>query len=115
MEDPKPSKFDRIKQLKFADVRQFVKDNEGPITFGAGVAVGTLMVAKFPNFFLKPYAMYNPNQPIPGFKLNEAAIIRNSAAGWIAVDFLQEKELLDEFVEFAGEVTTASLNVAANK
>src|SRR3954465_4973847 len=109
MEDPKPSKLDRNKQLKFADVRQFVKDNEGPITFGAGVTVGTLMVAKFPNFFLKPYAMYNPDQPIPGFKLSEGAIIRNSAAGWIAVDFLQHKELVDEFREFASEMIEASL------
>lgn len=115
MEDSKQSKLDRIKQIKFADVKQFVKDNEGPVTFGVGVAVGTMMVAKFPNFFLKPYSMYNPDQPIPGFKLSEGAIVRNSAAGWIAVDFLQEKGLVDEFREFTADMVEASLNVAADK
>lgn len=107
MQDPTQSKFVRAKQ--------FIKDNEGPIAFGVGITVGAVLVAKYPKFFLKPDAFYNPTQPIPGFGLNESAILRNTAAGWMAVDFLLEKELIDEFIEFAGEVTKASLNVGAKK
>lgn len=107
MEDPKLSKFARAKQ--------FVKDYEGPIAFGVGITVGAVLVVKYPKFYLKPYALYDPAQPIPGFPLSEAAILRNSTAGWIAVDFLMEKELINEFSEFAGDVVKASLNVGKQK
>lgn len=107
--------MESLKLPKLARIKQFVKDNEGPIAFGVGIACGSMMVAKYPKFFLKPEALYNPDQPIPGFGLNEGAILRNSAAGWMAVDFLTEKELTGEFRDFAGELTKAALIVGATK
>lgn len=107
MKDPKQSRLARAKK--------FLKDNEGPLAFGVGIGLGATMVAAYPKFFIPREALYNPMEPIPGVRLTEGAILRNSAAGWIAVDFLTEKGLIDEFVDFCGEVTKASLNVAKNQ
>lgn len=103
------------RQSKLARAKKFLKDNEGPIAFGAGCFIGSAIVVSFPKAFIPREALYNPMQPIPGVNLTEGAILRNSAAGWMAVDFLTEKGLIDEFINFSGEVTKAALNVAKNK
>lgn|SRR3954471_6866926 len=103
MQDPKQSKFARAKQ--------FVKDYEGPIAFGVGITVGTVIVAKYPKFYLKPFALYDPAQPIPGLHLTEEAIKWEIIAGFLASDFLKGKDLMDEFGAFAGEKMKTSMDL----
>lgn len=91
---------------RIARIKQFVKDNEVPIVLSAGVFIGGVVVATYPKVFfdLERYPFgtaYNPDQPIPGLFVDEASIKRDIASGIIAVRYLREKGLDQDFVKFA--------------
>lgn len=94
----------------FDRAKQFVKDNEGPIAFGAGVFVGCCVVVAAPKFFIDPLALYNEDQPIPSLLLSEGFIKRNLGVSIIAADFLKDRGLIDEFIDFAGQMAQVSLD-----
>lgn len=95
----------------FRRTKKFLKDNEGPIAFGAGIFVGSALVIAYPKFFMDSTAFYDPKQPIPDLLLTEESIKWELISGFIASDFLNKKELMEEFSEFAGSAIKKSLDL----
>lgn len=87
MEEYKISKWRRLRI-------ELEKKNKNAIvvwtSFAAGVAA-TLWV-------LKP--AYDPNMPIPGFRLSEDAIKRDVVTGIMVAEFLKERKLVKDVTEF---------------
>lgn len=98
MEDPKPSKLDRLKAA--------AKKHREPIIAGTSFAVGvaaTLWCIKNPDRVASRYpwgSSYNPDRPISDLLLNEEQIKRRIAAGILYALFVRDKHLTDEFAEF---------------
>ena len=95
----------------FRRTKKFLKDNEGPIAFGAGIFVGGCAVAAYPKFFIDPLAFYNSKQPIPDLLVDEGTIKAELVAGFLASDFLKQRDLMDQFAEFAAMTVTKSLDI----
>lgn len=91
---------------RIARIKQFIKENEGPLIFGVGVGVGAIVVSSYPKFFLDtsryPFGTaYNPDQPIPGLRLSEDEIKRDLVTGIMVAGFLKEKGLLEDLFLFS--------------
>ena len=104
---------DAEKPSTFTRVKKFIKENQGPLTFGAGIGVGAIIVSQYPEFFLKPKSSrypfgssYRPDQPIPDLLMSESGIKRELAANILAVEFLKTRDLSQDFTDFTKQRIT---------
>jgi len=58
---------------------------------------------------------YNPNMPIPSLRMTETDLLKNVGASVVAVEYLNERGIRDDFRDFARDYVKNNRNVAVSE
>lgn len=92
-------------KTKIAQAKQFIEDNKTPLVFGAGVVTTAAIIAKHPELLFKM-----ADQPVVGLNMDAAQIKREIYANVLAVRYLRDRNLLEDYQGYVNEFAKTLTN-----